>query len=49
MFADAARRKFEGLLVWSLDRFSREGLAAKGLRLVATSKVRSSPRNFFVV
>jgi DNA invertase Pin-like site-specific DNA recombinase len=28
MFADAARRDFDLLLVWSLDRFSREGMAA---------------------
>jgi DNA invertase Pin-like site-specific DNA recombinase len=28
MFADAARREFDVLLVWSLDRFSREGMAA---------------------
>ena len=27
MFADAARREFDLLLVWSLDRFSREGMA----------------------
>jgi DNA invertase Pin-like site-specific DNA recombinase len=28
MFAAAARRHFDLLLVWSLDRFSREGMAA---------------------
>ena len=28
MFADAGRREFDLLLVWSLDRFSREGMAA---------------------
>jgi DNA invertase Pin-like site-specific DNA recombinase len=28
MFASAARREFDLLLVWSLDRFSREGMAA---------------------
>jgi len=28
MFAGAARRKFDLLLVWALDRFSREGMAA---------------------
>src|ERR1700726_4342137 len=28
VFADAARREFDLLLVWSLDRFSREGMAA---------------------
>jgi len=28
MFADAARREFDLLLVWSLDRLSREGMAA---------------------
>jgi DNA invertase Pin-like site-specific DNA recombinase len=28
MFAGAARREFDVLLVWSLDRFSREGMAA---------------------
>ena len=28
MFAGAARRDFDLLLVWSLDRFSREGMAA---------------------
>jgi DNA invertase Pin-like site-specific DNA recombinase len=28
LFADAARREFDLLLVWSLDRFSREGMAA---------------------
>src|SRR6201981_569627 len=27
MFAGAARRQFDFLLVWSLDRFSREGMA----------------------
>ena len=28
MFDSAARRQFDLLLVWSLDRFSREGMAA---------------------
>ena len=28
LFAGAARREFDLLLVWSLDRFSREGMAA---------------------
>jgi DNA invertase Pin-like site-specific DNA recombinase len=28
MFAGAARREFDLLLVWALDRFSREGMAA---------------------
>ncbi len=28
LFDDAARREFDLLLVWSLDRFSREGMAA---------------------
>jgi DNA invertase Pin-like site-specific DNA recombinase len=28
MFSGAARREFDLLLVWSLDRFSREGMAA---------------------
>jgi DNA invertase Pin-like site-specific DNA recombinase len=28
MFAGAARREFDLLLVWSLDRFSREGMAS---------------------
>jgi DNA invertase Pin-like site-specific DNA recombinase len=28
MFVGAARREFDFLLVWSLDRFSREGMAA---------------------
>ena len=28
MFAGAAQREFDVLLVWSLDRFSREGMAA---------------------
>jgi len=28
LFSDAARRQFDLLLVWSLDRFSREGMAA---------------------
>src|SRR5438876_5790783 len=28
VFAGAARREFDMLLVWSLDRFSREGMAA---------------------
>jgi DNA invertase Pin-like site-specific DNA recombinase len=28
MFGDAARREFDLLLVWSLDRFSSEGMAA---------------------
>lgn len=26
MFADAARRRFDVLLFWALDRFSREGI-----------------------
>ncbi len=26
MFADAARRRFDVLLFWALDRFSREGM-----------------------
>src|ERR1700719_878445 len=30
MFAGAARREFDLLLVWSLDRFSREGMAGTG-------------------
>src|SRR6202047_2264426 len=30
MFAGAARREFDFLLVWSLDRLSREGMAATG-------------------
>jgi predicted site-specific integrase-resolvase len=30
MFTGAARREFDLLLVWSLDRFSREGMAATG-------------------
>ena len=33
MFAGAARREFDLLLVWSLDRFSREGMAATGAHL----------------
>src|SRR5271166_3888320 len=33
MFAGAARRKFDLLLVWSLDRFSREGMAATVVHL----------------
>jgi DNA invertase Pin-like site-specific DNA recombinase len=28
LFSEAARREFDLLLVWSLDRFSREGMAA---------------------
>src|SRR5690242_505858 len=28
LFSDAARREFDLLLVWSIDRFSREGMAA---------------------
>ena len=28
VFADASRRDFDMLLVWALDRFSREGMAA---------------------
>jgi DNA invertase Pin-like site-specific DNA recombinase len=28
LFSDAARREYDLLLVWSLDRFSREGMAA---------------------
>jgi DNA invertase Pin-like site-specific DNA recombinase len=28
LFADAARREFDMVLVWSLDRFSRNGMAA---------------------
>ena len=27
MFADAAQRKFDLVLVWALDRFTREGVA----------------------
>lgn len=26
MFADAAARRFDVLLIWALDRFSREGI-----------------------
>ena len=33
MFASAARREFDLLLVWSLDRFSREGMAATVVHL----------------
>jgi DNA invertase Pin-like site-specific DNA recombinase len=33
MFEGAARREFDLLLVWSLDRFSREGMAATVTRL----------------
>jgi DNA invertase Pin-like site-specific DNA recombinase len=33
MFAGAARREFDLLLVWSLDRFSREGMAATVVHL----------------
>ncbi len=28
LFADAARREFDMVLVWALDRFSRKGMAA---------------------
>jgi hypothetical protein len=28
MFADARTRKFDFVLFWSLDRFSREGVSA---------------------
>ena len=38
VFADASRRDFDMLLVWALDRFSREGMAA-----LAMSRPRSSP------
>ena len=27
LYEDAARRRFDAVLFWSLDRFSREGLA----------------------
>ena len=33
MFVGAARREFDLLLVWSLDRFSREGMAATVVHL----------------
>ena len=33
MFAGASRREFDLLLVWSLDRFSREGMAATVVHL----------------
>ena len=33
MFADGARRDFDLLLVWSLDRLSREGMAATVMHL----------------
>jgi DNA invertase Pin-like site-specific DNA recombinase len=33
MFAGAAQREFDLLLVWSLDRFSREGMAATVVHL----------------
>src|SRR5215471_12734184 len=33
MFAGAARREFDLLLVWSLDRFSREGMAVTVVHL----------------
>src|SRR5215469_6783386 len=33
MFTGAARREFDLLLVWSLDRFSREGMAATVVHL----------------
>ena len=36
--ADAGRRRFEAVLVWALDRFSREGAAAI-LNLINTFKV----------
>jgi DNA invertase Pin-like site-specific DNA recombinase len=51
MFAGAARRQFDLLLVWSLDRFSREGMAATVAHLqrlashgVAFRSFRSPPQ-----
>lgn len=41
MFRDAGKRKFDLVLFWSLDRFSREGIAAtlNYLRLLESQKV----------
>jgi DNA invertase Pin-like site-specific DNA recombinase len=46
MFADAARREFDLLLVWSLDRFSREGMAATVGHLQRLSSHGVSFRSF---
>ena len=46
MFADASRREFDLLLVWSLDRFSREGMAATVGHLQRLSSHGVSFRSF---
>jgi DNA invertase Pin-like site-specific DNA recombinase len=46
MFAAAARREFDLLLVWSLDRFSREGMAATVTHLQRLSSHGVAFRSF---
>src|ERR1700736_4539485 len=46
MFTGAARREFDLLLVWSLDRFSREGMAATVGHLQRLSSHGVSFRSF---
>src|SRR5215831_1216008 len=46
MFAGAARREFDLLLVWSLDRFSREGMAATVAHLQRLSSHGVAFRSF---
>jgi DNA invertase Pin-like site-specific DNA recombinase len=46
MFAAAARRHFDLLLVWSLDRFSREGMAATVTHLQRLSSHGVAFRSF---
>src|SRR5882757_299656 len=46
MFTGAARREFDVLLVWSLDRFSREGMAATVGHLQRLSSHGVSFRSF---
>jgi hypothetical protein len=48
MFAGAARREFDLLLVWSLDRFSREGMAATIGHLQRLSSHGASERGRWV-
>ena len=43
MLNDADKHKFDLLLIWALDRFSREGISNNGRRK-ATSKIESSNR-----
>jgi DNA invertase Pin-like site-specific DNA recombinase len=46
LFDDAAKRKFDLVLFWALDRFSREGIGAFppiGLLSITRSKAASRP------